>query len=192
MRPVYQAVKFSQALYSSSIVLALGLIAMLIFNPSLSALGSIGWWSVVLGMIAGAGLYGVVFVLTKAFLMGSASMRDLMEKLASLFRDFSWPAIVVISIMAGVSEELLLRGLLQNWLVDVFNPTVGIALASLVFGLMHFLTRTYVLVTFALGMVFGVAYYLTDSLVFVMVAHAAYDVLAFAVLVKFPRSLGVR
>lgn len=192
MRPVYQAVRFSQALGSSALVLGVGVLLTFIFEPPLSAFGNMGWLSIPYGIVAGALGYGLVFIVTKTFLMNLGSMRELMENLSSLFRNFSWPAILVISLMAGLSEELLLRGLVQGWLVDFFNPLSGIVLASLIFGLMHFLTRTYVIVTFILGLAFGVAYYLSDSLMFVIVAHAVYDVFAFAVLVKFPQSLGLR
>jgi membrane protease YdiL (CAAX protease family) len=192
MKPVYQAVRFTQALASSGLVLALGVIIYSVFGTNISLFGKLGWWSVLLGLFAGATIYGLVYCLTKFFWMNSVSMRELMDKLASLFRDFSWPAILAISLMAGLSEELLLRGLLQNWLIELMGPAGGIGLASLVFGLMHYLSRTYVLVTFTLGLAFGVAYYLSNSLLFVIIAHAVYDVFAFAVLVKYPHLLGIK
>jgi membrane protease YdiL (CAAX protease family) len=193
MKPIYQSVKFTQALASSSLVLALGVVIYLLLGANISLLGKLGWWwSILLGLLAGASTYALVYCLTKNFWMNSTSMHELMDKLASLFRDFSWPAILVISLMAGLSEELLLRGLLQNWLIELIGPAGGIGLASLVFGLMHYLSRTYVLVTFALGLLFGIAYYLSNSLLFVIIAHAVYDVLAFAVLVKYPHLLGIK
>jgi membrane protease YdiL (CAAX protease family) len=192
MKPIYQAVRFTQALASSGLVLALGVVIYVLLGANISLVGNLGWWSILLGIVAGGLTYGLVYCLTKVFWMDSPPMRELMEKLASLFRDFSWPSILVISLMAGLSEELLLRGLLQNWLVEIIGPAGGIAVASLVFGLMHYLSRTYVLVTFTLGLFFGIAYYLSNSLLFVIIAHAVYDVFAFAVLVKYPHLLGIK
>lgn len=183
--------KFSQALLSSSLILALGLALWLLFGIELTVLGTLGWWSLPIGIGAGALLYILVFWVTNAFWMRIASMRFLMERLHSIFREFSWPSIIIVSIMAGVGEELLVRGVLQNVLVNYLGPTSGIVLASLVFGFMHYLSKTYVLVTFALGLAFGLAYHLSDSLVLVMTAHAIYDVFAFAVIVKYPQLLKI-
>lgn len=192
VRPVYQAVEFRQALLSSSMVLAIGLAAYLFFRPSITLLGNLGWSSVAFGVLGGALTYLVVFIITRQYLLSLRSMRDLMLMLSSLFRNFSWPAIIFISAMAGISEELLLRGLLQHYLVEFTNPAFGIIVASLVFGLMHYLSRLYVVVTFALGLAFGVAYHVSDSLLLVIIAHAVYDVLAFALLVKYPHWLGIQ
>lgn len=191
MRVLYQPVRFMQAFGSSLLVLALGVVLMLVFDPTLSAFGNMGWVSIPYGVGAGGLGYAVIFMITKVFLIRINSMRELMAKLSSLFRNFTWPSIVIISIMAGLSEELLLRGVLQNKLVDWLNPTAGVVLASLVFGLMHFLSFTYVVVTFLLGLMFGLAYYFSESLAFVIVAHAVYDMFAFAVLVKYPQLLNL-
>jgi len=185
-------VKFSQALASSTSLFAIGMVILWFVELPLSLSGRLGNWAWPLGIILGVLIYAVVFYLTRLFWPYSDGMRSLMGRLHNLFRDFSWPAIILISIMAGLGEELLLRGLLQTYLVRELSPFWGIVLASLIFGLLHYLSRAYIVVTFALGVVFGVAYYLSNSLMLVMIAHAVYDVFAFAVLVKYPKLLYIQ
>jgi membrane protease YdiL (CAAX protease family) len=96
-----------------------------------------------------------------------------------------------VSLLAGVGEEILIRGGLQSILVGLTSPFVGMLLASLIFGVMHFLSKIYVLITFVIGFVFALVFYLTDSMLLVMVAHTVYDIFAFAMIVKFPHMLGL-
>jgi len=182
---------FFQAFLSSLLILTLGLLLWFGLNIELSLLGRIGWWSLGLGAIGGVLLYICVFYLTRLFWIRLSSLRSLMSYLHRLFKDFSWFSIVIISVMAGVGEELLVRGVLQSYLISHFNPVIGIVLASLTFGLMHYLTKTYVMIAFALGLLFGLAYYISESMALVMVAHAVYDVVAFAIIVKYPHLLKI-
>lgn len=187
----YLTMKFSQAFLSGFLILAIGITLWLASSIELSLMGSLGRWSLPIGVLAGALLYLMILWLTNLFWARVASMQSLLAELHELFKDFSWLSIIVISIMAGIGEELLIRGVLQNTLVAYLGPWLGIVLASLVFGLMHYLSKTYVIVTFVLGLAFGLVYHLTDSLALVMFAHAVYDVFAFAVIVKYPHVLNI-
>jgi len=60
-----------------------------------------------------------------------------------LFVNSSWLELALISLAAGVGEELLFRGALQLLLVRWTQPIVAISVASLLFGLAHALSTTY-------------------------------------------------
>ena len=82
--------------------------------------------------------------------------------------------MVLVSVAAGVSEELFFRGWLQ--------PLLGLPAASVVFGLAHVAgPRMLAFGVWAMGM--GVAMgglaFMTGGLLASMTAHACYDVLAF-------------
>ena len=118
-------------------------------------------------------------------------MHNLLLTLHSFFKRFTWFQILVVSLLAGVGEELLIRAVLQSYLIEKISPVWGIVCASIVFGALHFMTKTYVLLTFFLGLLFGLSFYYSGSVVLVMVAHTVYDVIAFAMIVKFPHKLGL-
>jgi hypothetical protein len=83
--------------------------------------------------------------------------------------------IIVISVLAGVGEELLFRGVLQ--------ALVGLPLASAVFGAVHVGGRGFVgygIWAACIGALFGWLMVETGGLLAPIVAHALYDALALA------------
>jgi membrane protease YdiL (CAAX protease family) len=83
--------------------------------------------------------------------------------------------IIVISLLAGLGEELLFRGVLQ--------PVIGLPLASLVFGAVHVGARSFIgygVWAACIGALFGWLMVETGGLLAPIVAHAVYDALALA------------
>lgn len=83
--------------------------------------------------------------------------------------------ILLISVLAGLGEELLFRGVLQ--------PIIGLPLASLVFGAVHVGGRGFVgygVWAACIGALFGWLMVFTGGLLAPIVAHAVYDALALA------------
>ncbi|SFB91360.1 CAAX protease self-immunity [Microbulbifer thermotolerans] len=97
--------------------------------------------------------------------------------------------IVVISLAAGICEEVLFRGFLQSWLSHLSSPAAGLLVASLVFALLHYASFIYFAATFLVGIAFGVCYRMTESLLCVAVWHAAYDLFVLTVMLRFPHLL---
>jgi membrane protease YdiL (CAAX protease family) len=92
-----------------------------------------------------------------------------------LFEHVSPAQIAAISVLAGVSEELLFRGVLQ--------PLVGLPAASVVFGAVHVGGRAFIgygVWAACIGGVFGWLMVQTGGLLAPIVAHAVYDALALA------------
>jgi len=92
--------------------------------------------------------------------------------------------LVVISLCAGVGEELLFRGWLLPWLAHIGGADAspspvewGAALigSSIAFGMVHPITRLYVVLAAAMGLYFGALLLWTDNLLIPIAAHAAYD-----------------
>lgn len=95
-----------------------------------------------------------------------------------LFRK-AWPgAVVLVSALAGIGEELLFRGVLQDGLAAWLPPWLGLALASMLFGLAHAVSLAYFLIATAIGMYLGGLYWYSDNLVVPILTHALYDWLA--------------
>ena len=111
--------------------------------------------------------------------------RFVRELVVPLFRDCSLVELAVISLVAGIGEEMLFRGLIQGaagrW---IESPAVGLVLASVVFGLAHPLTRAYIVLAGVIGAYLGGLWLATDNLLAPIVAHALYDFLALVYLVR--------
>jgi hypothetical protein len=95
-----------------------------------------------------------------------------------MFRETTVLDIVIVSIMAGVCEEALFRGLGQNWITGYIGVIPGLVVASLIFGLFHFISVSYVVLVTLIGLYLGGLYVWTGDLMISVVAHAVYDFLA--------------
>ena len=95
--------------------------------------------------------------------------------LTTLFRDRIPGSVALVSVLAGLGEELLFRGVLQAGLTGLLGPWLGVVLASVAFGLLHFLSWTYFLLATAMGLYLGALYELTGNLLVVCLVHALYD-----------------
>lgn len=121
---------------------------------------------------------------------------DLARKLAlrqiyRFFRGYTWPKLVFLAVAAGLGEELLFRAAIQGGLGQYLNPWIALVLASLLFGLVHYLSLTYFLFATGFGLLLGLGYLLTGSFLLVATWHAAYDALALCLLRYRPRLLGI-
>jgi len=97
------------------------------------------------------------------------------------------PVFVVVSIVAGIAEEALFRGVLQVALADALGPTGAIFAAGAFFGLAHAVTPLYAGLATLVGAYLGFAYYLSGNLVVPTVAHALYDCVALTLLARLAR-----
>lgn len=191
MIQVQGPVTFRAVLPSALIILLLGVILSTISAPW-EWLGRYGWLAAPIGVAMGLLIYLLAYLLFCSPTMKTRSMHSLLVTLHQLFRNFTWVQIFVVSALAGIGEELLIRGVLQTFLVGSLGSFLGIIGASLIFGLLHFMTKTYVVFTLALGLLFGIIFHYSNSMVVVMVGHAVYDVIAFSMIVKFPHLLGIK
>jgi membrane protease YdiL (CAAX protease family) len=113
------------------------------------------------------------------------------EHLVPLFAPLSVGQMVVISIAAGLGEELLFRGLIQAGLAELvgepWGVLVGLLVASLLFGLCHCVTATYGVLATLVGLYLGVLFLVSESLWPPIITHAVYDAMALVYLVRFAK-----
>lgn len=94
---------------------------------------------------------------------------------------FTWPVIIALGLMAGIGEELLFRGVLQEWAGRHMPMIAAIIVTNIVFGLLHMRTVLYALIAGFVGIYMGVLYLATDDLLVPITTHALYDMIAFYV-----------
>ncbi|MEY2724871.1 MAG: hypothetical protein RLZZ458_738 [Planctomycetota bacterium] len=93
--------------------------------------------------------------------------------------------LVLLALLAGVSEEVFFRGFLYGW-IGGWNPVLGVLVCNLLFALAHAVTPMYALLTGFLGLYLTalVAVDATPNLLIPIVAHAVYDLIAFGVVLR--------
>ena len=77
--------------------------------------------------------------------------------------------------MAGIGEEVFFRGFLQGSLGRVVNPWIALALVSALFGLAHYVSLGYAIVTGLLGVYMGTLLLVTGNLFVAIAVHALFD-----------------
>lgn len=107
------------------------------------------------------------------------------DSILPLFRECSIGELLMISIAAGVGEELLFRGVGQLGVERLGGPAwLAVAIASVLFGLGHPISTTYVVLAALIGAYFGILFVETGNLLAPMVAHATYDFVALVYLLQ--------
>lgn len=89
--------------------------------------------------------------------------------------------IGIVAIGAPIVEELFYRGVLQRSLVERFGPAIGISVASLIFGAVHFAWVDFPPLT-VVGAGFGILAHRYGRLLPAIVAHMTFNSVALAVL----------
>lgn len=112
------------------------------------------------------------------------------ERLVALMAQFSVPELGLISLCAGVGEEMLFRGWLmmsiagpiQQWQTSTL--VLAIVVSSIAFGLAHPITPGYVMVTGVIGVYMAMLLVWTGNLLVPIMAHAFYDFVQLVVITR--------
>lgn len=110
--------------------------------------------------------------------------RFLDERVLPMFRPLRSWQLALLCLLAGVGEESLFRGVLQPVLGRPLGPVGGLLAASFLFGLVHWVTPAYALLTMAVGAYFGALMWSSGNLLVPILSHAVYDFVAIAFLLR--------
>lgn len=110
----------------------------------------------------------------------------LMQTLISRLVLLHWTDLLVLSVIAGVAEEVLFRGVLQPWLESAYGLSAGLWVSSLIFGLVHAITPVYALLAALVSVYLGLSLDIGESrnLLTPIVIHGLYDFLAFLLIIR--------
>ena len=89
--------------------------------------------------------------------------------------------ILIVAVGAPLVEELFYRGILQRSLVDRFGPVIGIGIASLVFGAVHFSWAELLPLT-VVGAGFGILAHRYGRLLPAIIAHMMFNSMVLIIL----------
>jgi membrane protease YdiL (CAAX protease family) len=112
--------------------------------------------------------------------------RALDQTVGRIFHEFSILQLLVISIVAGVSEEVLFRAVLQSGITRLLDPYSALVISGIAFGAAHLLTWSYGLVACLAGIYIGIIWLVTGNLLTPIVLHAVYDFFALVYFLRVP------
>lgn len=104
--------------------------------------------------------------------------REVVAIVGELFAQSSWMELALISLAAGIGEEILFRGALQGGLANWTNPWLALSVVSLLFGLVHALSTAYFVLATLMGFYLGWMAMAYSDLIAPIVTHALYDFVA--------------
>lgn len=147
------------------------------FSSQQAALAEVAWGrDLALGVALGVGIVLLSNLLTQLTTWGENLARAMAQALGPI----STPNCILLACASGLAEEMFFRGALQ--------PRVGIVLACLLFGVVHFVPRREFLpwTGFALivGFAFGALYDATGNLIAPVAAHAVINGINLPLLIR--------
>jgi len=114
----------------------------------------------------------------------------LFETLGSGLHRYHWTDLLILASIAGLSEELLFRGVIQPWIESSWGMTAGLVGSNIIFGLAHAVTPLYAVLAILVGIYLSLSldYGGDRNLLIPIVIHGFYDFLAFIALMRAYRA----
>ncbi len=159
-------------------MLVLALLLAVLLGVPFWASAQLSLSSILTGIVAGMVMLVAAAAITESNFPFAIQMRRDMDRLAGLFRGAKPADFLFISLLAGTGEEAFFRGLLQTGLEAHLGLPAAVAVSALAFGLVHFISRSYVAFAGVLGVLFSGLYVWSDNIAVPMLAHATYDFIA--------------
>ena len=112
--------------------------------------------------------------------------RMLIDVLGPCLSQCSARRLLLLALTAGISEELLFRGVLQPWFENLWGIPIALILSNVLFGLAHMVTLTYAVLAGLIGVYLAIFLDIGEqrNLLIPMLIHGIYDFLAFLVVAR--------
>ncbi|MEI7993298.1 MAG: CPBP family intramembrane glutamic endopeptidase [Methylococcaceae bacterium] len=147
--------------------------------------------AIAFGVIGTAPLFLMFLALEKVQGESVVNIRKLLlNTLGPGLHRYHWTDLLILAAIAGVSEELLFRGVIQPWIETSWGITAGLILSNIVFGLVHAVTPLYAVLAALVGIYLGLSldYGGERNLLTPIIIHGFYDFLAFVALMRAYRA----
>jgi membrane protease YdiL (CAAX protease family) len=149
----------------------------------------LGWssWSLPVSVLAALPPLLMIPLLESSLSQRLRWLRIFRENVTSLLAPFfghlRWPEMLAMAFLAGLSEEVFFRGVLQQ--------EIGLICTSVVFGLFHMVSFPYIVWATLTGLYLGWLLQLTQNLWILIFTHTLVDIvgLGYIKLVVIPRCI---
>jgi len=114
----------------------------------------------------------------------------LLDTLGPGLNRYHWTDLFILAAIAGVSEEVVFRGVIQPWMEASWGITAALVGSNIIFGLAHALTPLYAVLAALVGIYLGLSldYGGERNLLVPVIIHGLYDFLAFIALIRAYRT----
>lgn len=172
------------------IMVAIAWIVGMVLKAPMLARFSLSLADSAIGLIATAPLIVLLFWFMRTDLPMLVKFRESqIDFFAKIGFRFTPLRIALLAISAGVSEELLFRGVLQSWIASALPVSLAIILPNIAFGALHARTSLYAFIAGMVGVYMGLVFAATDNVLAPIITHAAYD---WAALIITQRAIAAR
>lgn len=147
--------------------------------------------SIAIGILGTVPLFLLFLFLEYSPQKSLVDIRDILLKtLAPSLHQRHWSDLLTLAAIAGISEELLFRGVIQPWITASWGMTAGLWVSNIIFGLVHAITPMYTLLVTLVGVYLSLSMTVGDenNLLIPILIHSLYDFLAFVALMRLYRA----
>ncbi len=149
--------------------------------------------SVIWGVFATLPLIGVIWLAIRTeWRLLRHVLQVVKDQLLPLLSGCGPIKLAIIALFAGFGEEMLFRGVLQNWVADFYpkdlGAYIGLIVASVIFGIVHWVTVAYAVLAMLIGLYLGVLWMLFGNLLVPALVHSLYDFWAMLYLIGHAES----
>ena len=180
----------SACLFEASLILLALILGWLVdINPIASL--SFSFIPLFYGVIGTIPLMVMFFVMDRIQRNSVTDIRNLLlNTLGPGLRDCHWTDLLILALIAGVSEELLFRGVIQPWMDDLWGATIALIASNVIFGLVHAVTPLYAVLAMVVGVYLSLSVNFggETNLLIPILIHSLYDFFAFVLLMRNFRS----
>lgn len=160
-------------------------LGMMLNQPILEQL-HFGWSAWMWGILATIPLLAAMTWLDRSPFEHLVRLRQLVDQIVkTIFTKCTVWDLALISLLAGVGEEALFRGLLQNLMLPQLGPVVAVVTVAIIFGFLHYLSLSYAIYATVMGIYMGWLLLIFDNLLVPVIVHVAYDFVALYYLVIY-------
>lgn len=114
-------------------------------------------------------------------------MKEVDEVLVPMLSRLTVADYALISLLAGIGEEGVFRGIVQEGLLAAVPVPAAVLLTSILFGALHWVTPAYAVLAGILGAYLGALLVVTGNLLVPITVHALYDLAALVYLLRWRR-----
>ena len=137
------------------------------------------------GILASLPLLALFFWLLHSSLPAFKRIGEFLEvHVRTVFDPWTIWQLVVISLLAGVCEEVFFRSVFQGGLARHIGTIPALVVASVIFGCFHLVTKTYAVIATLIGAYLGVLWLAAGNLLAPITTHAVYDFVALVYFLK--------
>jgi membrane protease YdiL (CAAX protease family) len=108
------------------------------------------------------------------------------DSLAPSLVNLHWTDLFVLAAVAGISEEILFRGVIQPWLENSWGMVASLIISSTIFALLHAVTLLYFILSACVSLYLGLYldYENIRNLTTPIIIHGLYDFFVFMFILR--------